>query len=340
MRRTVWPRFLAVVSLGAGILSANTAGFSVQTLYSSGSSISQLNSWLASNGATAMWIGTSGTDMIYTGSGIVTLNTNGPVLYDPSGSFKNDVFLIASPNGSLDGWQQSLGSSAETLSSLSAAGRGLADASVNGYEYIYVANSSVAGINVVKTDPNAPNLSGNFKDPYLSGYTVSDIQNINGTLYVSFVNSAGNAVIDTFDANGYYLSRVSADSTLNSPTALALAPTGFGSYGGDLLVAGAGGTIGAYNPGSGAFVGLLHDANGNTITINGLTGLQFGTGATLQNTLFFTAAPSASSAPSFGDISLAASDSGGTTTTTAAPEPSTWLLAGGALLLMAWRGLP
>jgi uncharacterized protein (TIGR03118 family) len=78
---------------------------------------------------------------------------------------------------------------------------------------------------------------------------------------------------------------------LNSPWGLALAPAGFGRFSGDLLVGNFGdGTINAYNPFSGRFLGQLKNEDGNVIAINGLWGLRFGDGvAGSPTTLVFTA---------------------------------------------------
>lgn len=73
---------------------------------------------------------------------------------------------------------------------------------------------------------------------------------------------------------------------------MALAPSGFGQFGGDLLIGNFGdGTISAFNPTTGAFVGTLDDAQGNPIVIERLWGLLFGNGAHGAGTddLFFTA---------------------------------------------------
>jgi uncharacterized protein (TIGR03118 family) len=60
---------------------------------------------------------------------------------------------------------------------------------------------------------------------------------------------------------------------------MALAPRGFGPFGGDLLVGNFGdGLINAYNPRSGRFDGQLTNKDGNPIQIDGLWALRFGNG--------------------------------------------------------------
>src|SRR5205823_652562 len=78
----------------------------------------------------------------------------------------------------------------------------------------------------------------------------------------------------------------------NSPWGLAIAPAGFGDFGGDLLVGNFGdGTIHAYDPHNGHFLGTLRDAAGKPIAIGNLWALRFGNnaGSGSSDTLFFTA---------------------------------------------------
>jgi uncharacterized protein (TIGR03118 family) len=73
---------------------------------------------------------------------------------------------------------------------------------------------------------------------------------------------------------------------------MALAPTGFGGFGGDLLVGNFGdGTINAYDPITGTFRGTLDGTNGMPIVNMGLWGLTFGNGGNggLASDLYFTA---------------------------------------------------
>ena len=48
------------------------------------------------------------------------------------------------------------------------------------------------------------------------------------------VAGAGNGFVDEFDLQGHLLNRVASGGPLNSPWGLAIAPLGFGKFGGDL----------------------------------------------------------------------------------------------------------
>jgi uncharacterized protein (TIGR03118 family) len=93
---------------------------------------------------------------------------------------------------------------------------------------------------------------------------------------------------------------------LNAPWGLALAPANFGRFSNALLVGNFGnGWINAYNPSTGALLGHLLNPNGSPLAIDGLWGLEFGTGSTASgptNTLFFTAGPEDESHGLFGKL--------------------------------------
>ena len=75
---------------------------------------------------------------------------------------------------------------------------------------------------------------------------------------------------------------------------MAVAPDGFGRFGGALLVGNFGdGRINAYAAGSGRHLGELARPNGEPIEIEGLWGIAFGNGINEQptDTLFFAAGP-------------------------------------------------
>ena len=100
-------------------------------------------------------------------------------------------------------------------------------------------------------------------------------------------------LVDVFNLDGTFAQRLSADASLNAPWGMALAPTSFGQFGGDLLVGNFGdGHVTAINPTTGAIAGQLTNAGGATISIPHLLGLEFGNGTTNTGTLYFTSAPS------------------------------------------------
>jgi uncharacterized protein (TIGR03118 family) len=163
--------------------------------------------------------------------------------------------------------------------------------------------------------------AGAFSDPTLpAGYAPFNIQNIGGKLYVTYakqndakhddVAGPGNGFVDVFNADGSPglaggKERLISRGPLDSPWGLALAPAGFGKFGGDLLVGNFGdGHINAFDPHNGHFAGQLTDAKGQPIAIDGLWALRFGNGGAAGSTgaLFFTAGIDGESHGLFGSI--------------------------------------
>jgi uncharacterized protein (TIGR03118 family) len=99
----------------------------------------------------------------------------------------------------------------------------------------------------------------------------------------------GLGYVDVFNTSGQLQKQLIAGGDLNAPWGMQIAPTGFGSYGGDLLVGNFGnGWINVYNPTTGAWIATLSDKKGKPITINGLWSLDNGPGS---NQVSFSAGP-------------------------------------------------
>ena len=206
--------------------------------------------------------------------------------------------------------------------------KGLAIDSRSAGQFLYATDFHNNKVDVFNSSFHAVTLAGNFTDPNLpAGFAPFGIQNIGGTLYVTYalqdqdrhddVAGPGNGFVDAFDTSGNLIRRVASMGELNSPWGLALAPADFGRFSGDLLVGNFGdGRIHVFDPASltsdGEFepVGLMHSAAGRPIQIDGLWSLQFGHGTTASSangvttTLFFTAGPSDEGHGLFGTIVL------------------------------------
>ena len=206
--------------------------------------------------------------------------------------------------------------------------KGLAIDTRTAGQFLYATDFHNGKVDVFDSSFHLVTLSGKFTDPNLpAGFAPFGIQNINGTLYVTYalqdedaeddVAGPGNGFVDAYDLNGNFIQRVASAGELNSPWGLALAPEGFGRFSGDLLVGNFGnGRIHAFDPNSltpaGEFeaVGLMHSSGGRPIQIDGLWALQFGHGTTptsangLTTTMFFTAGPSEEDHGLFGSIVL------------------------------------
>jgi uncharacterized protein (TIGR03118 family) len=219
------------------------------------------------------------------------------------------VFLFATLDGTISGWSPNLDpNNAPTddviaVTNPKAEFTGLTlDATTGLPPRLYAADW--AGNSVDVFDQNfQPVDKGAFKDRAIpSDFHVFNVQDQSGLIYVTYAkfdpktgvdaSGPGNGFVDVFSRDGVLQNHLVSHDHLNSPWGLALAPAGFGDFGGDLLVGNFGdGTIHAYDPHNGHFEGTLRDAAGKPITIENLWALRFGNnaGSGSSNTLFFTA---------------------------------------------------
>jgi uncharacterized protein (TIGR03118 family) len=148
-------------------------------------------------------------------------------------------------------------------------------------------------------------MPGAFVDPRMpKGFAPFGIQAINGDIYVTYakqnaegddeVAGQGLGFIDVFSPDGVLLGRFASRGALNAPWGLALAPLSFGDFGGALLVGNFGdGTINAFSPRTGRWLGALRDEHQRRIRVDGLWGIAFGNGIAAQktNALYYAAGP-------------------------------------------------
>jgi uncharacterized protein (TIGR03118 family) len=219
---------------------------------------------------------------------------------------KPALFFFATEDGTISAWNLDDGSQAELKvdnSGSAAVYKGLALGSNSSGNFLYATNFRAARVDVFDKSFSPAALAGSFSDPNIPlGFAPFDIQNLNGTLFVTYakqdaakhddVAGPGNGFVDAFDTSGNLLRRIAAGGSLNSPWGLAIAPSGFGPFHNDLLVGNFGdGTINAFDLRTLRFQGQLGDGSGHAIQNDGLWGLRFGNGGAggPTTTLFFTA---------------------------------------------------
>jgi uncharacterized protein (TIGR03118 family) len=238
------------------------------------------------------------------------------------GAPSNAVFMWATDAGTIAAWSPNvLATQAVTMHDDGAGGavyKGLALGANAGENLLYATDFHNKKIDVFNTTFTKVQLPGNFTDPTLpAGFSPFGIAIINGTVYVTFavlgpdghtqVNGPGNGVVDAFDTAGNFVKRIATGNTLNSPWGVVIAPANFGSVSNDLLIGNFGdGTVDAFNPGTGAFVGALTQTDGTIFKQQGIWGLSFGNNFDSQptNTLFFAAGPTPTSGV-YGRLDLA-----------------------------------
>jgi uncharacterized protein (TIGR03118 family) len=244
-------------------------------------------------------------------------NNGGAGTFDlvPNDDSTSSVFLFATTNGAIVGWNPKAGPTNTVIGATKpgALYLGLAIAqNSNGHPRLYAADFANNAIDVY--DQNfqlVTSLPGNFTDSQLpDNYHSFNIQAIHNQLYVEYApvdkvlagtTRPGDGAVDVYNADGQLEQRLISHGHLDQPWAIAIAPANFGSFSNDLLVGNFGdGHINAFDPNNGHFDGELKDANGQPIAITHLWGLAFGNGggAGPKNTLYFTAGLTSHLAPS------------------------------------------
>ncbi|MCX5891142.1 MAG: TIGR03118 family protein [Deltaproteobacteria bacterium] len=232
--------------------------------------------WVSNNG--------TGTSTLYNGAGtpqglvvIIPPPTGGTgpatptvQVFNGTSAFNGYLFIFATEDGTISGWKG--GTTATLLVDNSAAGavyKGLALGNNGAGNFLYVANFHRGAIDVFNSNFSPVVLPGSFSDPNLpSGYAPFNVQNLGGSLYVTYalqdatkhddVPGPGNGYVNVFDLNGNLQRRLISQGPLNSPWGLALAPAKFGTFSNALLVANFGdGRINAFAPLTGNLLGTF-----------------------------------------------------------------------------------
>jgi uncharacterized protein (TIGR03118 family) len=254
-------------------------------------------------------------------------------------------FMFANLNGTIAAWDTGQGAFTQ-VTTPGALYTGLA---INSSQNrLYAANGNSGGrIDVFDSAFHSVNLGATaFTDPNLpANFVPFNVQDIGGKVYVTYAPAGrgnqlaatpGLGIVDVFDENGGSLQRLitgSALAPLAAPWGLALAPAGFGVFGGDLLVGNfstVASEINAFDPNTGAFAGTITVDPGAGNTPGGLWGLIFGNGGSggPANTLFFSDGLDSETHGLFAALTPAA---------TAAPEPSGLVILGTALAMLGVR---
>lgn len=264
-------------------------------------------------------------------------NANGGFLISTSAGRESALFIFDGEGGTIAAWAGDSGATAVTAYDDGVANganhavyKGLALGTVNGSSFLYATDLHNNKVDVFDTNFAKPaDKQGKFIDPQIpAGFVPFGIVALNAQLYVSYTmqdaakhdetTGAGLGYVDVFDFSGNFASRFASAGALNAPWGMAIAPAGFGSLAGDVLIGNFGdGKINAFAPNGTALatsMGPLSVTNGGTITIPGLWSLMFGNGDPDKpaTTLFYTAGFADQTDGVFGSIAV----------TTATPPPN------------------
>jgi uncharacterized protein (TIGR03118 family) len=251
---------------------------------------------------------------------------------------KPAVFLFSTNDGTISGWNPGVAATLAVIVVKTTDGSsytGLSSAFINGKPFLYAANFNKGRVDVYDNAFHVVQLSkehfnqdssngdghsaGNpFVDEQLPhGYVPFNVQAIGNDIVVTYAlheegsqfetDGPGLGFVDVYSSTGQLLQRLEHGDWLNAPWGVALAPLDFGRFSHDLLIgqfAGGGDTqssgfIAAYDLTTGKFDGLLQDAGGKPLAINGVWALSPGNVSPNNNDaaaapaaqVYFTAGP-------------------------------------------------
>ena len=227
---------------------------------------------------------------------------------------------------------------------------GLTSAFIDGKRFLYAANFTKGRVDVYdnafqpvdlsKKDFNEDSSAhSNGEKPFVdeklpNSYVPFNVQAIDNDIVVTYVlhedgsrfetDGPGLGFVDIYTSSGRLLQRLEHGDWLNAPWGVALAPTDFGRFSHDLLIgqfAGGGnsqssGFIAAYDLATGEFDGLLEDASGKPLAINGIWALSPGNVSPANDDaagapsaeIYFTAGPNHGSEGLFGYLTAVSAE--------------------------------
>jgi uncharacterized protein (TIGR03118 family) len=245
---------------------------------------------------------------------------------------KPAVFLFVTEDGTIQGWNSGVNATTAVIEvdnsqvpnkNNGAVYKGATIAEIGGSEYILAANFRSGRIDVFDSNfkPVSVPQEAFHDDGIPQGFAPFNVQGIGPNIYVTFaqqdsakhdpVAGAGLGYVVVFDGQGKNIAHLEHGDWFNAPWGVVLAPADFGEFSHALLVGNfRGGTVAAFNPRTGRFMGNVLNAGGSTVNIDGLWALAFGNGGASGpgSTLFFTAGPDNETNGLFGTLTPVTSE--------------------------------
>jgi uncharacterized protein (TIGR03118 family) len=301
---------------------------------------SLVNGWgLSAGPTTPWWTSNNGTNTstLYSGTGgkvaLTVAVPGGPTgtvyngtaadfVVSQNGKSGSARFLFATEGGMVLGWSPTVNAATAIpgvdRSSTGAVYKGLTTMS----DRLYATDFHNNRVDVFDASFQPVPLAGAFQDKKLpKGFAPFGIQALAGNIFVTYakqdsakhddVAGPGVGYVDEFTADGKLVARVASggrkNAPPNAPWGLALAPSSFGVFAGDVLVGNFGnGRISAYQSRGGKWVykGQLRLGDGTLLTVDGLWAIAFGNGAAAgpASTLYFASGPGGEHHGMFGAI--------------------------------------
>src|ERR1700682_1426037 len=230
---------------------------------------------------------------------------------------KQAIFIFATEDGTISGWNPGIDLHNAVLKVDNSDGggadgavyKGATSGEINGHKFLYVTNFRSAKVEVYNTnfkrvhlDDDAFEPAGDGDDRIPEGFAPFNIQNIGGSLFVTYakqdgprhdpVGGDGAGFVEIFTPDGKPIGHLEHGDWMNAPWGVVWTTRDFGEFSNAILVGNFGsGRIAAFNGFTYKFLGFVKNPDDSILNIDGLWSLTFGNDATAgpANTLFFTA---------------------------------------------------
>jgi len=297
---------------------------------------SLVNAWgLAFSPTSPIWVSNNGSDSstLYNGATSPTVpvakvpltvsipGSGAPtgVVFNPTTDFTLSTggksgpaaFIFAGEDGALFGWNGTGDATQAVQVTPQPTGtvyKGLTMVTVRHQPFLLAANFAQNRVDVYDGSFMPVSKPWAFRSPRIpQGYAPFDVASLGGRVYVTYaeqdaakmddVAGRGHGFLSVFTSQGRFLRTLVRRGPLDSPWGLAIAPRGFGGYGGKLLVGNFGdGRIHVLNRTNGHVVATLRDGSGKPLAIDGLWGLLPGNGVSGGTSdVWFSAGPAGES---------------------------------------------
>lgn len=235
------------------------------------------------------------------------------------------AFIFATEDGTISGWNFAdnipAGGKAPSINVVlevdnsengspnGAVYKGATTADIKGVRYLYVTNFRAARVEVYDTNFTRVHFGQHgfpedaFDDDAVpAGFAPFNIQNIGGSLFVTYakqdgprhddVPGDGLGYVNIYSPSGRLEGHLQHGDWMNAPWGVVWTPRDFGEFSNTILVGNFGsGWIAAFNGFTHDFIGFMQNPDNSLVTIDGLWSLTFGNGAGAGSatTLYFTA---------------------------------------------------
>lgn len=265
-------------------------------------------------------------------TGVVFNGSKTDFLLVPGKPGTQAIFIFATEDGTISGWNPGANPPTSVTNAIlkvdnsdngspnSAVYKGMTSAEINGNKFLYVSNFRSAKVEVYDTNFHRVPLAQLADDAFLAeevpfGFAPFNIQNIGGTLFVTYakqdgprhdpVGGAGFGFVELFSPSGRHIGHLEHGDWFNAPWGVVWTTRDFGEFSNAILVGNfRSGWIAAFNGFTHKFIGFVKAPDDSILFIDGLWSLTFGNDATAgpANTLFFTAGPNGEQDGLFGTL--------------------------------------